>query len=124
MVAEHLIATDHDRRYRPALDNVVAIPLSPAHLPWRSIGQLPCPAQAAILSARCRFSLSTAEVLCCPADTFFALCEQERPTIWRWAVYGTTETALHEGTTSTRKDARAAAVAALLVIDPLNLISP
>jgi len=110
--------------YLRALTTFAAIPLSPAHLPWRSIGELPCPAQSAILSARCRFSLSTAEVLCCPADTYFALTEQEHPDTWRWAVYGTRDDPLDEGLAPTRVEAGQAAVAALWLLNPHSLICP
>ena len=80
-------------------------------------------AEAAILSARCRYSLATAEVICSPADTFFALTEQEHPEVWRWAVYGTRDIALEEGSAPTRAAAGQAAVSSLLMWDEHCAIS-
>ncbi|MDI1336539.1 MAG: hypothetical protein PSU94_10205 [Lacunisphaera sp.] len=97
---------------------------APAHAQWRSLRDLSSGAEMAILSARCRFSLATAEVLCSPADTFFALTEQEHPTAWRWAVYGTRDSALDEGTASSRVEAGRTAVMTLLMFDPQSPICP
>lgn len=88
------------------------------------MGSLSSPAEAAILSARCRFSLATTEVLCSPANTFFALTEQEHPSVWRWAVYGTSDAALDEGTSPSRLEAGRSAVNVLLLLDPHSLICP
>ena len=84
---------------------------------WRNMCNLSSPAVAAILSARCRFSLQTAEVISNRADASFALVEQERPDLWRWAVYGVEDVALHEGTAPTRERASALALAALALLD-------
>lgn len=84
---------------------------------WHSLCSLSSMAEAAILSARCQFSLATAEVSSSPNDTFFALTEQEHPGAWRWAVYSTEDTALEEGSEPTRIAARRTAEATLLFLD-------
>ncbi len=81
-----------------------------AHSPWRSLCELTCGAEAAILSARCQFSLLTAEVICSPDTVFFALTEQEHAETWRWAVYGERDTSLVEGSSPTRAEAGAIAL--------------
>ena len=85
--------------------------------------ELSSPAEAAILSACCRYSLATAEVILSPADTFFALTEQQHPAVWRWAVYGTQKTALAEGAAPTRAAAGEAAVASLVRWEVNNELS-
>lgn len=74
------------------------------------------------MSARCRFSLSTVEVICNPSAMFCALVEQEHPTTWRWAVYGIEDDALEEGSAPTNRAARRAALRALVALGHRGVI--
>jgi len=69
------------------------------------------------VSARCRFSLSTVEVMCNPTATFCALVERELPGAWRWAVYGVEDIARAQGKAPTKTAARHMAVKALIALD-------
>ena len=89
---------------------------------WRSLCHLSGAPEAAHLSARCRFSLSTVEVMCNAAVMFCALVEQEHSNTWRWAVYGTGDTACTEGSAPTLAGARRAAIRALVRLDQAGMI--
>ncbi len=89
---------------------------------WRSLCHLSGAPEAALVSARCSYSLSTVEVMCNPSALFCALVEQEHPATWRWAVYGTADIALDEGTAPTKATARRAATRVLVTLDRQGVI--
>ncbi len=126
-VAEHLIATRGKQAYlgssmitletspitleaspSPA---VSSLPVPPKN--WRSLCDLSSAAEAAFLSARCRYSLETTEVLCSPPETNWALTEQKRSGVWRWAIYGSPHAPMAEGLSPTQTEAKLAASAAI-----------
>jgi hypothetical protein len=74
------------------------------------------------VASRCRFSLSTVEVLCDPAVTYCALVEQELPRTWLWAIYGIEDIPRAAGAAPTRAAARHAAVKALVDLDRRGVI--
>lgn len=84
---------------------------------WRSLREIDSGAEAEIVSARCRFSLSTVEVMCNSAATFCALVERELPGVWRWAVYGVEDIARAQGVTSTKTAAQHTALKVLLTLE-------
>ena len=88
---------------------------------WRSLCYLTGAPEAA-WCRRCRFSLSTVEVMCNSSAMFCALVEQEHPATWRWAVYGPEDNALDEGTAPTPSGARHAAIRALIALDRTGMI--
>lgn len=99
----------------PTLPSLLRLPQPVPH--WRSLCHLSGAPEAALVSARCRFSLSTVEVMCNSAALFCALVEQEHPDTWRWAVYGTGDDAPDEGTAPTHAGARRAAIRSLVTLD-------
>jgi hypothetical protein len=95
----------------------------PRPLPhWRSLCHLSGAPEAALVSARCQFSLSTVEVVCNSSALFCALVEQEHPDRWRWAVYGTGDNALDEGTAPTHAGARRTAIRSLITLDRAGVL--
>jgi hypothetical protein len=89
---------------------------------WRSLCELTSPAEAELVTSRCRFSLSTVEVLCNPAATYCALVEQELPRTWLWSVYGVEDIPRAAGAAPTRAAAQRAAVKALVDLDRRGVI--
>lgn len=89
---------------------------------WRSLCQLSSAPEAALVSARCQYSLGTVEVMCNSSVMFCALVEQEHPEIWRWAVYGIEDIALDEGRAPTPAGARRTAIRALVTLDRAGVI--
>jgi hypothetical protein len=89
---------------------------------WRSLCELTNGGEAALVSARCKFSLSTVEVMCDRAATTCALVEQEHADVWRWAVFGVDDVACREGEAPTRTAARRAAVKALVTLDRQGVV--
>ena len=57
-----------------------------ANSTWCSFRTIPSAAEAALVSANCRFSLATLEVNCRPRTASFALTEREHDELWRWAI--------------------------------------
>ncbi|MDB6116197.1 MAG: hypothetical protein JWQ83_2220 [Lacunisphaera sp.] len=114
------------RRFRYISDVVFSfssIFKSPRSNPqWRSLCQLASPAEAALVSARCKYSLSTVEVMCNAAATYCALTEQEHLRNWRWAVYGVDDIARAEGSAPTHSQARRAALKALVILDRQGVV--
>lgn len=102
------------------LPSILRLPQPVPH--WRSLCHLSGAPEAALVSARCRFSLSTVEVLCNASALFCALVEQEQPDTWRWAVYGTGDDALDEGTAPTRAGARRTAIRSLVTLDHAGVL--
>jgi hypothetical protein len=89
---------------------------------WRAWCDLGSAGEAALVSARCRFSLDTLEVMCNRAATFCALVEQEHNDVWRWAVYDVNDFARREGTAPTKAAAKCAAFKALVSLDQAGVI--
>ena len=89
---------------------------------WRTLCELASPAEAALVSARCKFSLSTVEVMCNAAATYCALIEQEHLRNWRWAVYGVDDVARAEGSSPAHAEARRAALKALVILDRQGVV--
>ena len=89
---------------------------------WRTLCELASPAEAALVSARCKYSLSTVEVMCNSAATYCALTEQEHLRNWRWAVYGVDDVARAEGSSPTHSQARRAALKALVLLDRKGVV--
>src|SRR5262245_7686450 len=69
---------------------------------WRALCDIESAAEAEVVTARARFSLSTVEVMCNPAATFCALVERELPDVWRWAVYGVEDIARAQGVAASK----------------------
>jgi hypothetical protein len=80
---------------------------------WRSFQTVSSDAEAAAFSARCLFSLATLEVTCDPATNNWALTEQERPGVWRWAVMSAGGATFQEGRESSRETAKQIALETL-----------
>lgn len=102
------------------LPSLLRLPQPVPH--WRSLCHLSGAPEAALVSARCRFSLSTVEVMCNSPALFCALVEQELPDTWRWAVYGTEDDALDEGTAPTHDGARRTAIRSLITLDHAGVL--
>lgn len=102
------------------LPSLLRLPRPVPH--WRSLCHLSGAPEAALVSARCRFSLSTVEVMCNSSALFCALVEQEHPDTWRWAVYGTEDNALDEGTAPTHAGARRTAIRSLIHLDHAGVL--
>jgi hypothetical protein len=83
---------------------------------WRALCDIESAAEAEIVSARCRYSLSTVEVLSNSAATFCALVERELPGVWRWAIFGVEDIARAQGVAPTKVAARRMAVKALIAL--------
>jgi hypothetical protein len=90
---------------------------------WRSLCDIESAGEAALVAARCRYSLDTLEVMCNRAATFCALVEQEHPDTWRWAVHDVNDTARREGTAPTKAAAKCAAFKALVALDQQGVIA-
>ena len=90
---------------------------------WRSLCQLSGAPEAALVSARCLYSLSTVEVICDSAVMFCALVEQERSGNWRWAVHGIGDTACAEGMVATQAGARRVAIRMLIALERVGMIN-
>jgi hypothetical protein len=90
---------------------------------WRSLCDIESAGEAALVSARCRYSLDTLEVMCNRAATFCALVEQEHPDTWRWAVHDVNDFARREGTAPTKAAAKCAAFKALVALDQEGVIA-
>lgn len=118
------MAGGHRRLYCGALmltlPSLLRLPQPVPH--WRSLCHLSGAPEGALVSARCRFSLSTVEVMCNASALFCALVEQEHAETWRWAVYGTGDDACTEGSAPTQAGARHAAIRALVRLDQAGLI--
>jgi len=102
------------------LPSILRLPQPVPH--WRSLCHLSGAPEAALVSARCQFSLSTVEVMCNASALFCALVEQEHPDTWRWAVYGTGDDALDEGTAPTNAGARRTAIRSLVTLDHAGVL--
>jgi hypothetical protein len=102
------------------LPSLLRLPRPVPH--WRSLCHLSGAPEAALVSARCQFSLSTVEVMCNSSALFCALVEQEHPDTWRWAVYGTEDNALAEGTAPTHAGARRSAIRSLINLDHAGVL--
>lgn len=102
------------------LPSLLRLPRPVPH--WRSLCHLTSAPEAALVSARCRFSLATVEVMCNSSALFCALVEQEHPDTWRWAVYGTGDDALDEGTATTQAGARRTAIRSLITLDRAGVL--
>jgi hypothetical protein len=90
---------------------------------WRAWCDIPSAGEAALVSARCRYSLDTLEVMCNRGATFCALIEQEHPDVWRWAVHDVHDFARREGTAPTKAAAKCAAFKALVALDREGVIA-
>jgi hypothetical protein len=90
---------------------------------WRAWCDLQSAGEAALVSARCRYSLDTLEVMCNRGATFCALVEQEHTGLWRWAVHDVNDVARREGTAPTKAAARCAAFKALVALDREGVIA-
>jgi hypothetical protein len=90
---------------------------------WRAWCDLPSAGEAALVSARCRYSLDTLEVMCNRGATFCALVEQEHSDLWRWAVHDVNDIARREGTAPTKAAAKCAAFKALVALDREGVIA-
>jgi hypothetical protein len=94
------------------------------HAPrWRPLCDFKSAGRIALVSARCKYSLATVEVMCNRAATFCALVEQEHADTWRWAVYDVDDNARHEGTAPTKAAAKCAAFKALVALDREGVIA-
>ncbi len=102
------------------LPSLLRLPRPVPH--WRSLCHLSGAPEAALVSARCQFSLSTVEVMCNSSALFCALVEQAHPATWRWAVYGTGDNALDEGTAPDLAGARWAAIRSLVTLDHAGVL--
>ena len=80
---------------------------------WRSFQTVSSDAEAAAFSARCLFSLATLEVTCDPETNNWALTEQERPGVWRWAVISAGGATFQDGREYTRETAKKIALETL-----------
>src|SRR3954463_1593702 len=90
---------------------------------WRAWCDLQSAGEAALVSARCRYSLDTLEVMCNRGATFCALIEQEHHDVWRWAVHDVNDSARREGTAPTKAAAKCAAFKALVALDQAGVIA-
>jgi hypothetical protein len=90
---------------------------------WRPWCDIVSAGEAALASARCRYSLDTLEVMCNRAATFCALIEQEHNDVWRWAVHDVHDVARREGTAPTKAAAKCAAFKALVALDRAGVIA-
>lgn len=73
---------------------------------WRSFQTLAANSEAATASACCHFSLGTLEITSPdPGLARFALTEQKRPDIWRWAIVDTQGYIIGTGCEPTREKA-------------------
>lgn len=90
---------------------------------WRPLCDFKSAGRIALVSARCKYSLATVEVMCNRAATFCALVEQEHPDTWRWAVYDVEDNARREGTAPTKAAAKCAAFKALVALDRQGVIA-
>ncbi len=90
---------------------------------WRSLCQLSGAPEAALVSSRCQYSLSTVEVICDSAVMFCALVEQEHSGTWRWAVYGLKDSAFADGTAATHEGARRVAMRVLVALERAGMIN-
>jgi hypothetical protein len=90
---------------------------------WRAWCDIPSAGEAALVSARCKYSLDTLEVMCNPGATFCALIEQEHSDVWRWAVHDVKDVARREGTAPTKAAAKCAAFKALVALDQQGVIA-
>ena len=90
-------------------------PTMPITIPvWRSFQTLESNSEAASASACCNFSLGSLEITCPdPGMVSFALTEQQRPDIWRWAIVDTQGLILGVGCEPTRARAHRVAELAL-----------
>lgn len=90
---------------------------------WRLWCDIQSAGEAALASARCRYSLDTLEVMCNRGATFCALIEQEHTDTWRWAVHDVNDVARREGTAPTKAAAKCAAFKALVALDHEGVIA-
>jgi hypothetical protein len=88
--------------------------MSPPSPIWRSYCDISSNAEADLARSSSGFCLSTLEVVTCPGVTGFALIEQIRPDLWRWATVSLEGPILDEGTKATQAEAKSSAVEALL----------
>ena len=95
-----VFSSEHDRH--PPL---VSLPDSR----WCVFSHIPSPAEAALVSKSCLFSLATLEVYQCPETQNFAMIEQVEPGAWRWAVLTKDGLLLEHGQQSAPESARQAA---------------
>ena len=81
--------------------------MSPLCHTWRSFQTLAANSEAATASACCHFSLGTLEITSPdPGLARFALTEQKRPDMWRWAIVDTQGYIIGTGCEPTREKAR------------------
>jgi hypothetical protein len=83
---------------------------------WRCFCSLPSDFEATTVSACCIFSLSTLEVTWFPGTKSFALIEQEKAKVWRWAILGIEGIILGEGRQPSQEEAKRIAVESLRVV--------
>jgi|GEM_PF-1097411 len=88
---------------------------------WRCFRTIPSDAEALLFSEHCLFSLATLEVVCDSATRSFALTEQERPGVWRWAIINDRGVILQAGSEPSQAAAKKVAMDVLHAGSPMTV---